>query len=162
MKEKTNKKRLIIIGCVIIAVAIAVIVLLRIFVFYDTPGTQFKNVKSSDIESISGESLFPTAKGELTGENIDEFIRLMRDADYKRSDRTEHWSNPVVFTVKYKDGKEQEIAVVGSYGSSDGNSLDELTLYKGFVKIDDGDYYECDTKELRELFFKNSDSKYKE
>ncbi len=34
-------------------------------------------------------------------------------------------------------------------------------VYKGFVKIDDGDYYECDTKELFELFLKNSNSRYK-
>ena len=155
MKEKTNKKLMIITGCALTVAAIAS-ALLWLFVFSaDTPAKQFRNVKSSDIESISGESLFPTAKGELTGENIDEFIRLMKDADYKRSDRTEHWSNPVVFTVKYKDGKEQTIEVRGSYESDN-------TLFKGFVKIDDGDYYECDTKELRELFFKNSDSKYKE
>ena len=55
MKEKTtNKKLLIIIGCALAAAAVAAIVLLRIFVFYDTPGTQFKNIKSSDIESITG------------------------------------------------------------------------------------------------------------
>lgn len=163
MKEKTtNKKRLIIISCSLIAIATAVIVLLRIFVFYDTPGTQFKNVKSSDIESITGKLYTEGSTGEIKGDDIDTFIKLIRDADYKRSDRTEHYASLIVFSLKYKDGKEQEIAVVGSYGSSDDNDSGELTLYKGFVKIDDGDYYECDTKELQNLFLKNSNSKYKE
>ena len=163
MKEKTtNKKLMIIIGCALAAAAVAAIVLLRIFVFYDTPGTQFKNIKSSDIESITGKMYTEGSTGEIKGDDIDTFIKLMRDADYKRSDRTEHYASLIVFSLKYKDGKEQEISVVGSYGSSDDNDSGELTLYKGFVKIDDGDYYECDTKELQNLFLKSSNSKYKE
>ena len=162
MKEKTtNKKLLIIIGCALAAAAVAAIVLLRIFVFYDTPGTQFKNIKSSDIESITGKMYTEGSTGEIKGDDIDEFIKLMRDADYKRSDRSDHYASMICFEVKYKDGKEQQISVVGSYGSSDDNDSGELTLYKGFVKIDDGDYYECDTKELFELFLKNSNSRYK-
>lgn len=155
MKEKTtNKKRLIIISCSLIAIATAVIVLLRIFVFYDTPGTQFKNVKSSDIESITGKLYTEGSTGEIKGDDIDTFIKLIRDADYKRSDRTEHYASLIVFSLKYKDGKEQEITVIGSY-MSDG------TLFKGFVRVDDGDLYECDTKKLFELFLKNSNSRYK-
>ena len=100
--------------------------------------------------------------GEIKGEDIGEFIKLMRDGDYKKSDRTDHYASVICFKVKYKEGKEQEIAVVGSYGSSDDNDSGELTLYKGFVKIDDGDLYECDTKKIFELFLKNSNSKYKE
>ena len=162
MKEKTtNKKLMIIIGCALAAAAVAAIVLLRIFVFYDTPGTQFKNIKSSDIESVTGKMYTECATGEIKGDDIDEFIKLMRDADYKRSDRSDHYASVICFEVKYKDGKEQQISVVGSYGSSDDNDSGELTLYKGFVKIDDGDYYECDTKELFELFLKNSNSRYK-
>jgi uncharacterized protein YcbK (DUF882 family) len=163
MKEKTtNKKLLIIIGCALAAAAVAAIVLLRIFVFNDTPGTQFKNIKSSDIESITGKMYTEGSTGEIKGDDIDEFIKLMRDADYKRSDRSDHYASVIFFEVKFKDGKEQQISVVGSYGSSDDNDSGELTLYKGFVKIDDGDYYECDTKELKNLFLKNSNSKYKE
>ena len=163
MKEKTtNKKLMIIIGCALAAAAVAAIVLLRIFVFYDTPGTQFKNIKSSDIESVTGKMYTEGSTGEIKGDDIDEFIKLMRDADYKRSDRSDHYASVICFEVKYKDGKEQQISVVGSYGSSDDNDSGELTLYKGFVKIDDGDYYECDTKELKNLFLKNSNSKYKE
>ncbi len=155
MKEKTtNKKLLIIIGCSLIAITTAVIVLLRIFVFYDTPGTQFKNVKSSDIESITGKLYTEGSTGEIKGDDIDTFIKLIRDADYKRSDRTEHYASLIVFSLKYKDGKEQEITVIGSY-MSDG------TLFKGFVRVDDGDLYECDTKKLFELFLKNSNSRYK-
>lgn len=155
MKEKTtNKKRLIIISCALIALVTAVIVLLRIFVFYDTPGTQFKNVKSSDIESITGKLYTEGSTGEIKGDDIDTFIKLIRDADYKRSDRTEHYASLIVFSLKYKDGKEQEITVIGSY-MSDG------TLFKGFVRVDDGDLYECDTKKLFELFLKNSNSRYK-
>lgn len=155
MKEKTtNKKLMIIIGCALAAAAVAAIVLLRIFVFYDTPGTQFKNIKSSDIESITGKMYTEGSTGEIKGDDIDEFIKLMRDADYKRSDRTEHYASLIVFSLKYKDGKEQEITVIGSYMSDD-------TLFKGFVRVDDGDLYECDTKKLFELFLKNSNSRYK-
>ena len=115
-----------------------------------------------DIESITGKMYTEGSTGEIKGDDIDEFIKLMRDADYKRSDRSDHYASVICFEFKYKDGKEQQISVVGSYGSSDDNDSGELTLYKGFVKIDDGDYYECDTKKIFELFLKNSNSKYKE
>ena len=162
MKEKANKKIMIITGCALTAAAVAS-ALLWLFVFSaDTPGTQFKNIKSSDIESITGKLYTEGSTGEIKGDDINEFIKLMRDADYKRSDRSDHYASVICFEVKYKDGKEQQISVVGSYGSSDDNDSGELTLYKGFVKIDDGDYYECDTKELKNLFLKNSNSKYKE
>ena len=163
MKEKTtNKKLLIIIGCALTVAAIAS-ALLWLFVFSaDTPARQFRNVKSSDIESITGKMYTEGSTGEIKGDDIDEFIKLMRDADYKKSDRTDHYASVICFKVKYKEGKEQEIAVIGSYGSSDDNDSGELTLYKGFVKIDDGDLYECDTKKIFELFLKNSNSKYKE
>ena len=163
MKEKTtNKKLLIIIGCALTVAAIAS-ALLWLFVFSaDTPARQFRNVKSSDIESITGKMYTEGSTCEIKGEDIAEFIKLMRDGDYKKSDRTDHYASVICFKVKYKEGKEQEIAVIGSYGSSDDNDSGELTLYKGFVKIDDGDYYECDTKKTFELFLKNSNSKYKE
>ena len=163
MKEKKKNQKLMIILSAVLTVAAIVFSLLWLFVFSaDTPAKQFENVKSSDIESITGKMYTEGSTGEIEGDDIDEFIKLMRDADYKRSDRTDHYASVICFEVKYKDGKEQQISVVGSYGSSDDNDSGELTLYKGFVKIDDGDYYECDTKKLFELFLKNSNSKYKE
>ena len=155
MKEKTNKKLMIILSAVLTVAAIAS-ALLWLFVFSaDTPAKQFENVKSSDIESITGKLYLGGLTCEIKGEDIDEFIKLLRDADYKRSDRTDHYASFIEFTIKYKDGKEQKVTVIGSYESDD-------ILFKGFVRVDDGDLYECDTKELKNLFLKNSNSKYKE
>lgn len=123
-------------------VLVIVFVLLWLFVFSNnTPGDQFKNIESSDITSITGSTVMPKSNGELKGKDIDKFIQLLRDADYKKSDQTEHYASSIEFTIKYNDGKEQRVTVIGSYMSDD-------TLFNGFIRVDDGDLYECDTEEM--------------
>ncbi len=144
---------LITIGCILMFVMVT-----AIYVFFfsqDTPAKIFKNTKQSDIESITAESFPDGSHGELTGEYIDEFIELMRDAEYKCSDRTDHHSGVVNFKVRFTNGVEHSIVVTGSYFDND-------TLYKGFIKVDNYPYYECDTKKLLMLYFTNSNSRYKE
>lgn len=156
MKEKKKNQKLMIILSAVLTVAAIASALLWLFVFSaDTPAKQFENVKSSDIESITGKLYLEGSTCEIKGEDIDEFIKLLRDADYKRSDRTDHYASHIEFTIKYNDGKEQTVIAIGPYSSDD-------TMFKGFVRVDDGDLYECDTKKLYELFLKNSNSKYKE
>ena len=155
----TKKKKLTLIiaaGCLLAA---AVTMILCLFVFSeDTPAKLFKSIERNDVESITGVSYPEGSHGELKGDDIDKFIQLMRDADYKRSDKTEHTADGARgpdFTVKLKNGEEHIIAVVSSYYADD-------TLYKGFISVDYGPWYECYVGELEKLYFVNSNSRYKD
>jgi hypothetical protein len=155
----TKKKKLTLIiaaGCLLAA---AVITVICIYVFLeDTPAKLFKRIERNDVESITGVSYPEGSHGELKGDDIDKFIQLMRDADYKRSDKTEHTADGARgpdFTVKLKNGEEHIIAVVSSYYADD-------TLYKGFISVDYGPWYECYVGELEKLYFVNSNSRYKD
>ena len=149
----TKKKKLTLI------IAAAVTVVLCLFVFSeDTPAKLFKRIEKNDVESITGVSYPEGSHGELKGDDIDKFIQLMRDADYKRSDKTEHTADGARgpdFIVKLKNGEEHIIAVVSSYYADD-------TLYKGFINVDYGPWYECYVGELEKLYFVNSNSRYKD
>lgn len=137
--------------CSILLIA-AVIVVLVFFVFKDTdtPADLFKNIERSDIESITASHMDGT-HAELKGESIDEFIRIMRETEYERSDREEHYASGPIFTIRLKSGEEHTITTVGPY-EADRN-------YKGFI-IMNGACFECYTTELRDLFYANSDAKY--
>ena len=155
----TKKKKLTLLIAAVCLLAAAVTVIICLFVFSeDTPAKLFKSIERSDVESITGERVPEGSYGELKGDNIDKFIQLMRDADYKRSDKTEHTADGAGgpwFTVKLKNGEEHTIAVVSSYYGDD-------TLYKGFISVDGGPWYECDVYELEKLYFINSNSRYKD
>ncbi len=140
-------------GCILVTATITIIC---IYTFSKgNPAKMFKNAKRSDIRSIKGESFPEGSQGELTGDNIDKFIQIMKNAEYKRSDRTDHYGGVIHFTVRFANDEEHTIVVIGSYGSDN-------ILYKGFIKIDNYPYYECDTKELQKLYYINSNSRYKE
>ena len=155
----TKKKKMILLIAAVCLLAAAVTVIICLFVFSeDTPAKLFKSIERSDIESITGETVTEGSYGELKGDNIDKFIQLMRDADYKLSDRTGHMVDGVGgthFTVKLKNGEEHKIAVVGSYYANG-------TQYEGFISVDDSPWYECDVYELEKLYYINSNSRYKD
>lgn len=151
---KVKKRYILYIALCSILLITVVIVVLYFFVFNDkeTPGDMFKHIERSDIESITASRMDGT-HAELKGNSIDEFIRIMRETDYERSDRTEHYADGPIFTVRLNNGEEHTIKAVGSY-TDDRN-------YKGFI-IMHGACFECYTAELRDLFYNNSDSKYAE
>ena len=156
MTAKRTRILKTIIICIFVITVIAVPVILSLTV--DDPGDIFKNIERSDVESITGETVPEGSHGELKGDNIDKFIQLMRDADYKRSDKTEHTADGAAgpyFTVKLKNGEEHKIAVVGSYYANG-------TQYEGFISVDDSPWYECDVYELEKLYYINSNSRYKD
>ena len=149
---KVKKRSIVYIALCSILLIATVIVVLVFFVFKDTdtPADLFKNIERSDIESITGSRMDGT-HAELKGDSIDEFIRIMRETEYERSDRTEHYADGPIFTVRLKNGDEYTIKAVGAY-QADRN-------YKGFILMD-GACFECYTTELWDLFYANSDAKY--
>ena len=155
----TKKKKLIILIAAVCLLAAAVTAVLCIFVFSeDTPAKLFKSIERNDVESITGVSYPEGSHGELKGDDIDKFIQIIRGADNKPTDRTGHeivGGDGPYFTVKLKNGKEYMIHVFSGYTYKG-------TKYKGFIRVDDDPWYECDTRDLQKLFFINSDSQYKE
>ena len=156
MTAKRTRILKTIIICIFVITVIAVPVILSLTV--DDPGDIFKNIERSDVESITGETVPEGSHGELKGDNIDKFIQLIRSGDYKRTDRTGHeidGAGGPYFTIKLKNGEEHMIYVISGYTYKG-------TEFKGFISVDDGPWYECDTRELQKLYYINSDSRYKE
>lgn len=122
MKEKTtNKKRLIILLCVLAAAVAGLLV----YIFYDpTPKMKkpFENLSKEQISKVVMCSNFGQPKAELDDKQTDEFIALIREIETGEvtTDTNLDGFSPKTMTVVYTDGTQQDIATCGDLFTIDG------------------------------------------
>lgn len=122
MKEKTtNKKRLIILLCVLAAAVAGLLV----YIFYDpTPKMKkpFENLSKEQISKVVMCSNFGQPKAELDDKQTDEFIALIREIETGEvtTDTNLDGFSTKTMTVVYTDGTQQDIATCGDLFTIDG------------------------------------------
>lgn len=122
MKEKTtNKKRLIILLCVLAAAVTGLLV----YIFYDpTPKMKkpFENLSKEQISKVVMCSNFGQPKAELDDKQTDEFIALIREIETGEvtTDTNLDGFSSKTMTVVYTDGTQQDIATCGDLFTIDG------------------------------------------
>lgn len=122
MKEKTtNKKRLIILLCVLAAAVAGLLV----YIFYDpTPKMKkpFENLSKEQISKVVMCSNFGQPKAELDDKQTDEFIALIREIETGEvtTDTNLDGFSSKTMTVVYTDGTQQDIATCGDLFTIDG------------------------------------------
>ncbi len=111
MKEKTNKKLLIILICALAAAAI-VCIILWIFVFKgssDEMKKPFENLRKDEISKVVMCDNYGDPKAELNDKEIDEFIGLLRKIETGKTatDTQKDGFASAKIKIEYKSGEEK-------------------------------------------------------